>query len=339
MKRSAIIASAAVAVAVSLTMTTGCKAKKPRRNRPDTPVAVQVQPQPVTPAEVVPPPPPATDEFDVKTLPPPPPPVTEVKPLPPPPPPPAPKAESFEYRVQPGESLSRIAKRYKTNVKAIVALNPSISNPDNVQAGKKIKIPAVEGVTPPPAPTPAPAPSTPALAPVADYTGPTQDYVVQSGDTLSGLAYKWGVSMATIKKMNGIAPGPATNGLRIGQKLKLPAEKQVRQAAAKTEPAKTVDKKETKAPAAESKTEEKVVKQDAAEDKPTVEEPAPAVEEKKPEGKFHIVADGEDIVTIAINYEVSPGQIVELNSDIVSTAADPVEQGTRLRLPPNAKMP
>ena len=48
--------------------------------------------------------------------------------------------------------------------------------------------------------------------------GPHQEYVVQSGDTLSLISQAFGTTVSKIKEMNGLKG----DGLRVGQKLKLP---------------------------------------------------------------------------------------------------------------------
>ena len=64
-----------------------------------------------------------------------------------------------------------------------------------------------------PAVVPAPKP-----APEKIVIGPHQEYVVQSGDTLSLIAQAFGTTVAKIKEMNGLK----NDNLRIGQKLNLP---------------------------------------------------------------------------------------------------------------------
>ena len=63
-----------------------------------------------------------------------------------------------------------------------------------------------------PPPAPRPATSTKVVL------GPHQEYVVQSGDTLSLVAQAFGTTVAKIKEMNGLK----NDNLRIGQKLNLP---------------------------------------------------------------------------------------------------------------------
>ena len=61
------------------------------------------------------------------------------------------------------------------------------------------------------APAPRPAPEKIVI-------GPHQEYVVQSGDTLSLIAQAFGTTVAKIKEMNGLK----NDNLRVGQKLNLP---------------------------------------------------------------------------------------------------------------------
>ena len=64
---------------------------------------------------------------------------------------------------------------------------------------------------PPPVVTPAPPPVVPAAA---------TEYIVVQGDTLSGIAKKFGVSVKAIEAAN---PGVEPTKLKIGQKLSIPA--------------------------------------------------------------------------------------------------------------------
>ena len=61
----------------------------------------------------------------------------------------------------------------------------------------------------------APAPKP---APEKIVIGPHQEYVVQSGDTLSLIAQAFGTTVSKIKEMNGLK----NDNLRIGQRLNLP---------------------------------------------------------------------------------------------------------------------
>mgnify|MGYP001770945209 CR=1 FL=1 len=84
--------------------------------------------------------------------------------------------------VQPGETLFAIAKRYGTTVEALVQAN-QIADPSLIFAGQRLIIPG--GQAPPPHPQ-------------------TTEYLVQVGDTLRGIAARFGVQPEAIARLNGI---------------------------------------------------------------------------------------------------------------------------------------
>jgi LysM repeat protein len=186
---------------------------------------VAVNPQPIPtppPLPVTPVPPPPTPPV-VTIEPPAPPPAIPVTPAPPVervPEPVAPPvaASSGEVTVQPGDTLSAIARANKTTVAALMKANPGLV-PEKLRPGQKIRLSAnaagnvsnapvasTEGTRPQPAAPPA-VPSTPG------------SYVVQSGDTMHSIARRSGTTVDTLCRLNGIA-NPST--IQIGMKLKLP---------------------------------------------------------------------------------------------------------------------
>lgn len=94
---------------------------------------------------------------------------------------PAPAAGG-SYTIQPGDTLSSIAQRYGTSYQTLAAMN-GIADPNKINAGVTIKVPGA-GVAAAPA---------------------SQTYKIQSGDTLSGIAQKFGTSAARLAQLNGIA--------------------------------------------------------------------------------------------------------------------------------------
>ena len=48
--------------------------------------------------------------------------------------------EATPYTVKKGDSLSKIAKRLGTTVKALLAKNPQIKNADLIRVGEKLKL-------------------------------------------------------------------------------------------------------------------------------------------------------------------------------------------------------
>ncbi|MFQ5398544.1 MAG: LysM peptidoglycan-binding domain-containing protein [Anaerolineae bacterium] len=116
-------------------------------------------------------------------------------------------AAAFSYRVQWGDTLFSIAGRYGASVPAIIQAN-QLANPNLIYAGQTLEIPADSAVPlPPPSPQPTP--------PVATTT-----YVVQRGDTLSGIARRFGVTIAAVAQANHITN---VHYIIAGQTLIIPA--------------------------------------------------------------------------------------------------------------------
>lgn len=101
--------------------------------------------------------------------------------------------------VERGETLAKIAARYGVTVKQISDLN-GITNPNLIYAGQKLRIPAA-----------GPAATTQPSA--------TRTYTVRAGDTLVGIATKFGVTVQAIQELNNLA---SPDKIYTGQVLKIP---------------------------------------------------------------------------------------------------------------------
>lgn len=110
------------------------------------------------------------------------------------------------YQVKRGETLYSIASQSKLSVSELAALNGFAAN-SGLRIGQTIKIPAGSQVP--------------------------ETYTVQSGDTLTGIAAKYNLSMDQVASLNGISRNA---GLRVGQRLKLTGEaaEPVRESVAET---------------------------------------------------------------------------------------------------------
>ena len=106
------------------------------------------------------------------------------------------------YIVQPGDTLTAIARRHGTTVKALVAANGMASADVPLKINQILVIPKA-GVT---YATPAATPGT---------------YVVQPGDTLFGIARRYGVPAAALMQANGLTPATADT-IKVGTTLRIP---------------------------------------------------------------------------------------------------------------------
>jgi len=138
-------------------------------------------------------------------------------PTPAPAPAPAPAASGNTYTVVKGDTLSGIASKYGTTYQALAALN-GIADPNKIYPGQVLKI---SGSAPAPKPASKPAASS-------------GTYTVVKGDTLSGIAAKYGTTYQKLAQINGIAD---PNKIYPGQVIKLtgsaPASKPAAKPAAK----------------------------------------------------------------------------------------------------------
>lgn len=122
------------------------------------------------------------------------------------------------YTVQPGDYLAKIARQFNTTVTAILSVN-NIPNPNLIFPGQQLVIPT-GGTTPPPA-TSVPA-TTPPVATSSPATPPPTGqtiHVVQPGETLSGIARRYGTTTTAIAQANGIVN---PNLIFVGQQLIIP---------------------------------------------------------------------------------------------------------------------
>jgi murein DD-endopeptidase MepM/ murein hydrolase activator NlpD len=108
-------------------------------------------------------------------------------------PPQEPTISTTTYIVQPGDTLSLIARRYNTTVQAIAELN-GILNPDLIYVGQRLLIPNSGD-------------STPSLS---------QIHIVQPGETLTRIALRYETTISAIVAANDLA-NPSL--IFVGQRL------------------------------------------------------------------------------------------------------------------------
>ena len=101
-----------------------------------------------------------------------------------------PPSGTTTYTVQRGDTLSEIAERFGTTVSALVMAN-NIADRDRIYPGQVLVIPA---------------------------DGCVDNYIVQRGDTLSGIAQRFGTTVARLASLNNIRN---TDRIYVGQVLSL----------------------------------------------------------------------------------------------------------------------
>ncbi|MCB4408285.1 LysM peptidoglycan-binding domain-containing protein [Synechococcus sp. MU1642] len=103
-------------------------------------------------------------------------------------------ATAASVTVRSGETLSDIAYRYGVSIGTLMRMN-GIRNPDNLQVGRRLQVPG------------------------PNLTTRSGSHHVKSGETLSDISYRYGVSIGTLMRMNGIRN---PDNLQIGRRLQVP---------------------------------------------------------------------------------------------------------------------
>lgn len=115
--------------------------------------------------------------------------------------------DTHSYTVKSGDTLSAIASKYNMTVNALATLN-GISNPNLIYPGQTLRVADSDKGG---------SVSNKATAPIANSVS-TNSYVVNSGDTLSGIASRYGMSTSALASLNGISNA---NLIYLGQVLKV----------------------------------------------------------------------------------------------------------------------
>lgn len=159
---------------------------------------------------------------------------------------------SSTYKVKSGDTLSGIAAKFGTTTKALQNLN-GITNANKIYAGQVLK---VKGAT----------------------KAKTSTYTVKSGDTLSDIAVRYGMTTKALQNLNNISN---PNKIYAGQKLKITGS------AKKATP------------------------------------------KKKTTPKYHTVKSGDTVSGLAVKYGTTQKQIVSWNKLV---SADKINIGQKLRV-------
>ncbi len=170
----------------------------------------------------------------------------------------------FRYEIQRGDTLNAIARRYGLTVKELVEAN-EISDPSHTFPGQKLIIPGYMSQKPQPV-----LESKVVSRPIPDTIGEHFLYMIASGDTLSSIAKRYGITLRELIEVNEI---DNPNLIRAGQKLIIPGI--FTSAAATPEPTPTLPEVEPPPPP-------------SSQSEPTQSEPAL---EAKPSISFNIDPD------------------------------------------------
>ena len=130
------------------------------------------------------------------------------------------------YKVQSGDSLTSVARRYNIGIGDLAAAN-GLSTTSNLILGRNIIIPAggsaAAATSSASSSSPSSKASTSSSAPAASSSGKklgnTERYKVQSGDGLIALARRAGVSVEDLAATNNLAPNAQ---LQVGQVIQIP---------------------------------------------------------------------------------------------------------------------
>lgn len=196
-------------------------------------------------------------------------------------------AKTATHTVQAGESLTSIARKYNTTVQDVAALN-GLSVTDGVLVNQKLQVPA--GIK---------APATSKHEP-AETKANTQSvkYTIQSGDSLTSVAAKYGISVAELATANNMS---TDTGLIRGKTLTIPASGTVKPTAKASTPSKTTAQTQTPAPT-----------------KPTIKT------------QKYTIQSGDTLTGVANKHGMTVAQLAELNNMAVNTG---LVQGRTLLVP------
>ena len=152
---------------------------------------------------------------------------TEVTPPPPTPPPapvapPTPPPAESEYVVVKGDTFAKIAKANGVTLKALEDANSGIS-PTRLKIGQKLVLPAGTSTT---------GATTAAETASGASSGGDEVYTVKSGDTLTRIAHRNGVTVKALMTENNLT----TTHIKVGQKLNIPAKAEAAPAEVNTPP-------------------------------------------------------------------------------------------------------
>ena len=110
-------------------------------------------------------------------------------------------ATNGSYKVRRGDTLGNLARRFGTTVAQLKSRNGIVSSRINI--GQQLRVPGAK-VTPAPAPTRSASIQPTPVMPSNSSSGAPGQYRIRSGDTLGGIADRFGVTAADLRRWNGM---------------------------------------------------------------------------------------------------------------------------------------
>ncbi|MEX1019254.1 MAG: LysM peptidoglycan-binding domain-containing protein [Litorilinea sp.] len=197
--------------------------------------------------------------------------------------------------VLPGESLSVIAQRYGLSLAALMAEN-GITDPDAIRIGARLRLPPLAQTSPTPA-----GPGIVGVDPQFALDDAPALHVVLPGESVLGIAQRYGISAAELMAWNGITD---PDHIVIGRSLRLTAVPET-------------DRAQPEAPAADA------LEADAIEEEPAEEEPVNEISADEEPGDPRAltstlnrrirVASGDTIGGLALRHGVNEEALRLLN--------------------------
>ena len=111
-----------------------------------------------------------------------------------------------EHVVRKGETLGAIARRYGVATAVLADANPTLGPRALLRIGQVLVVPGATGTT--------------VSAASSTASGPAQVHTVRSGETLGGLANRFGATLTQLRGWNGLGQ---SNTIKVGQRLQVSA--------------------------------------------------------------------------------------------------------------------